>query len=509
MTTAPPSRLTAVHALDASELRAAIEAQRAGGLAPLDVIADVAIDGSRRTAPLSQECAPTGHCSVIGTLGGFTDPEGTVAIRQQDQVLPPATNPADLQPPVALRLSGRGPIEYLGHVRLAGSSLTWSVAGALSATATAPDGQVVAVDGWLVGIGHGFSCGPAPLPGPPVPAPFNCHVPEFLTAEPAKPVSGGGGSYDMVAPPGSVPVQMGAYAQYAPEPASDGVNDVPRRAPYLLRMVVHDAVNCPGCRGWLLVGRLDEEPTAAPAAPDEPVVRSAEELAALLGSNRAAWVGRAIVVDGRVVPGQANGCGTSGPCAIGTLEGTNEHVVASAYTASILLPETDFPTNGVMALLVRSEGLEYLGYMGFNESNGFVLPVASLADPLRTNHVPMVVFVVTGWLVDSGSLALPCPAPIVPPPPDTPFGNCESAWLTADAVQPVQATANGMSIVPPQGGIRVQSGAYAEYAPDSATEPGGIAHAPRHGTYLVRLVADPRPNANPATGWQVVARLDP
>ena len=508
-TTAPPGPLTAIHALDASELRAAIEAQRAGGLAPLDVVTDAAIDGSRRTAPLSRECVPTGHCLVIGTLAGFGDPEGTVAIREQDQVLPPATDVADLWPPVALRLSGSGPIEFLGHVRLAGTSATWTVADALAATATAPDGQVVAVDGWLVGSGIPFSCGPAPLPGPPVPAPFGCHTSEFLTAEPVKPISGGGGSYEMGAVPGSVSVQEGAYAQFAPGPASDGMNDVPRRATYLLRMVVYNAVNCPGCRGWLMVGRLDAAPTAVAATPGEPVVRSADELAALLASNRSAWVGRAMVVDGQVLPGRASGCRASELCAIGTLVGTNERVEASAYTASMLYPDTDFPTNGVMALLVRGEGLEYFGYLGYNASNGFTLPVASLADPMEMNHRPLIVFVVTGWLVDSGTLPLRCPAQGVPPPPDTPFGNCESAWLTADAVQPVTATASGISVVPPPGGIRVQAGAYTGYAPNPATEPDGIAHVPRRGTYLVRLVADPRPGADPAMGWQVVARLDP
>jgi hypothetical protein len=499
----------AARALDASELRAAIGAQRAGGLAPRDVIADVAIDGSRRTAPLSRECVPTGHCSVLGTLAGLSDPEGTVAIREQDRVLPPTTDLPDLGSPVALRLSGSGPIEFLGHVRVAEGSLAWTVADTLAATATAPDGQVVAVDGWLVGSGIPSTCGPAPLPGPPIPAPFGCHASEFLTAEPAKPISGGGGSYEMGAVPGSVSVQMGAYAQFAPERASDAMNDVPRRATYLLRMVVYDAVNCPGCRGWLMVGRLDSAPTAAPATPGEPVVRSTEELGVLLASNRSAWVGRAMVVDGQVQPGRASGCGASALCPIGTLVGASERVVASPYTASMLYPDTDFPTNGVMAVLVRGDGLEYLGYLGYNESNGFTLPVASLADPMRTNHRPLIVFVVTGWLVDSGTLALPCASPIGPLPPDTPFVPCGSSWLTADAVQPVAVTANGLSVVPPPGGIRVQPGAYAEYAPNPATEPDGFGHVPRHGAYLVRLVADPRPGSNPPTGWQVVARLDP
>ena len=47
-----------VSVLDAAQLRAAIDAQRTGGLAPQDVIADVAIDGARRTRPLDRESRP-------------------------------------------------------------------------------------------------------------------------------------------------------------------------------------------------------------------------------------------------------------------------------------------------------------------------------------------------------------------------------------------------------------------------------------------------------------------
>jgi hypothetical protein len=51
-------------------------------------------------------------------------------------------------------------------------------------------------------------------------------------------------------------------------------------------MVVHDAVNCSGWRGWLVVGRLDAAPMKS-ASPTVPVVRSAAELALLLAKDRA------------------------------------------------------------------------------------------------------------------------------------------------------------------------------------------------------------------------------
>lgn len=403
-TNAGPEPPTDVQVMGAAELKAAIAAQRAGGLAPQDVVVDVAIDATRQTPPLSRECVPVGDCQVIGTLDGFSDPDGTLTTRQKEFVIPPPITPADLRPPVALRLSGTGPIVYLGHVGLNSGSKRSSVAEALAATATASDGQVIAVDGWLEGIGIGFSCGPAPMPGPPVPEPFRCHITPMLTTEPVKPVTRNGDGYSLSFPSGSLAVQEGAYEQYAPNPASDGTNDEPRRGLYLVRMVVHDAVNCPGCRGWLVVGRLDAAATPTPtASPTAGVtVRSAAELAMLLQADRSAWVGRPVFVDGHVVPGSAQGCQPDSICQIGILDGTDERVVASAYTASLLLPDTDYPTNGMMAMIVRDQGLEYLGWMGSNDGNTFVFPIDQLLDPQHMARGPETV-VVTGWLIDSGA----------------------------------------------------------------------------------------------------------
>jgi hypothetical protein len=506
-----PVRATGVKLLTAAELRAAIAAQRAGGLAPQDVVADVSIDPSRLIAPLSRECVPPGQCLVIGTLQGFDDPNGTVAVRQEDGVLPPATDPADLQAPVALRLSGQGPIEYLGHLRLtSGGSPAWSVAETLAATATAPNGQVVGVDGWLEGAGEP-SCGPAPLPGPPVPEPFDCQIRDYLTAQPQTLATGSGnaqgGSWSISAPSDGVPVQMGAYEAYAPNPGYSDINKEPRRAIYLLRMVVHDAVNCAGCRGWLVVGRQDAASMKS-TSPTGPVVRSAAELALLLGKDRASWIGKAVLVDGKVLPGTAQNCPQTGNCNIGTLQETNETVFSSTYTASMLPQEAGFQTQGVLAVVVRQDGLEYLGYMDYNTDNSFAFQPSQLTDPLVLNQVPLGVVVVTGWLVDSGTVR--CPAPITPlPPADTPFFNCPWAWVTASDVQPVTVTASGLGVTPPTGAVQVQPNAYAEFAPGAATPADGIGHVPRAGTYLLRHVQDPRPGASPPTGWQVVARLDP
>ncbi len=497
-----------VSVLDAGQLQAAIDAQRAGGLAPQDVIADVSIDGSRRTPPLDRECVPLGQCTVIGTLDGFADPSGTVTVRAQAQAVPPLTDAAALQAPVALRLSGSGPIEFLGHVRLAATGLAFGVPAALAATADAPPGEVMAVTGWLVGV-EGFSCGPVPPPGPPVPAPFSCHVPEFLTERATKPVSrtglsGMGSGFEMTAPAGSVQVQRGAYDEYAPSPSFDGVNDVPRLGTYLLRMVVDEASNCPGCRGWLAVGRLDANAALTSPAPSgyQPLVRSPDELEAALARDRSALVGQVVFVDGQITPGRASGCAGPGPCSIGILDGTPEQVVTTPYTVSQFVPGDDVPTHNVLALVVRADGLEYLGF------GAVPLPLAELADPLVTNGLPLQVHPVTAWLVDAG-LTMRCPAPDPAIPPDTPFVVCGGAWLTAGPVQPAHVTGNVGSITPPAGGIRVQPAAYSEFAADPAREPDGIGDQPRQGTYFVRMVPDPRPGADPATGWQIVARLAP
>jgi hypothetical protein len=257
-----PIPATQVHVLSAEELRAAIEAQRAGGLEPQDVVADVAIDTSRKSAPLSRACDPSGECQVIGTLQGFDDADGTVAIKQELLVLPPATDAASVQSPVALRLSGRGPIEFLGHVRFApSSSPTWSVAEVLADTATAADEQVVGVDGWLEGA-NGFSGGPAPEPG--VPDPFLSGVRDYITPDPRYLATAEGNVYWYSPPGDGIAVQGGAYGRYAPNPLyRSDKNDEPRRAIYLLRMVTFRGPGCTNCRGWLVVGRLDASASAS------------------------------------------------------------------------------------------------------------------------------------------------------------------------------------------------------------------------------------------------------
>ena len=498
----PPATPAPIAVFDAAQLRAAIEQERAGGIEPRDVIGDVAIDPARRTPPLDRECVPLGQCTVIGTLAGFDATLGTVTVRAEDQRVPPPTDAASLQAPVAVRLSPSGPIEFLGHVNLGTATRAFDVAGALALGKMAATGDVIAATGWLVGV-EGFSCGPVPMPGPVVPAPFSCQLPEFLTATPIRPVSGGGNSFAMSAPTGAVQLQMGAYQEFAPQPSFDGVNDVPRLGTYLLRMVAINQSNCEHCRGWLAVGRLDASAVPASPAPSgyQLLVRSPDELALALAQDRPAIVGQIEFVDGRIFPGTASGCTGSGPCSLGVLEGTSEQVVATPFVVSQSVPGDDAQVWGVLALLVRPTGLEYLG------EGGVPLPLSELADPLITNGIPLQVHPVEAWLVGEG--AVPCASFVHTPPADTPFDTCGGSWLTASSQQPVQRNGAGFSHVVPRGAIRVQPGAYDEFAPSPAPEPDGVGFVPREGTYLVRMVTWTPPGGKAEMGWQVVARLAP
>jgi hypothetical protein len=136
--------------------------------------------------------------------------------------------------------------------------------------------------------------------------------------------------------------------------------------------------------------------------------------------------------------------------------------------------------------------------MGYNDDNTFVFRVDQLLDPQHMARGPETV-IVRGWLVDSGP-PIPCPSTSSP---------CGSAWVTSAAVQPVTVNGNGYAITPPSNAVSVQGDAYTEFAADAAFEANGVAHVPRLGTYLLRLVTNPSSASNPGRGWQVVARLDP
>ena len=505
----PPS----VQVLDATQLAAAIAAQRAGGLEPQVVVTSVGIDGANRPGPSPRECAkPLGTCTVIGVLAGIADWEGAVTIRMPEDGsgdLPTPTTPADLAGPVALRLNGYAPIEFLGHVDLQGASGQVDVPALLAATATAPAGQVRAVDGWLVGNDQP-SCGPY---RPPLPRPFACPPDRaLLTASPIRPKVAVDNGFNSSTPDGAILVQDGAYRAFAPSPANDGLNDVPRRGLYLVRMVAVDTADCPACRGWLIVGRLDAAPIPSPsssaAAWDGTLaVLSAAEVQDRITGLQMSALGAPLLVDGKLALDASRSCAvTDDWCVLGHLEGTTVPVFATGYTNALLPPDDASETNSVMAFSVETTGLQYLGYMGYYNGVGFEHPISSLTDLTQQPLGPMVV-AVRGWL--TAGPPLPCPAPLPGTPRNTPFEGCPGAWLAQDGASPWFWNGDQIGFRKREVALEVQYGAYFDFAPNPATGQGGM-HEPRYGTYLVRLVTDTsHRDATAARGWQVVGRLDP
>ncbi len=511
LATEPPAPPASVHVLDATQLAAAIAAQRAGGLEPQVVVTSVSIDGTSRPGPSPRECGqPGGSCVVVGVLTGMADPAGTVTIRTPGEGsgdVPTPTTPADLAGPVALRLVGTSPIEFLGHVDLQGPTGQVDVPALLAATATAPSGRVWAVGGWLVGIQMG-SCGP--VIDPPLPAPFMCPTNRsVLTAAPVLPVRPyGSNGITASVPDGAVQVQAWAYDSFAQSPAHVGINDVPREGVYLVRMVAVDRTACPACRGWLMVGRLDAVPAPVPSASAAATVEvlSVAEAAARLAADRASLLGQPMVIDGNVRPRKGLACVATDPrCVLGSLDGTSESVFATSFTNAQLGQDSGGPLGGMLAYVVRETGLEYLGRMGYYNGAGFEFPISGL-DASSGARGPMVV-VARGWLV--AGLPVPCPMPLPGTPPNTPFEGCPPAWLTQDEVQPVEGTIGAHKIHEPAVAIHVQYGAYGDFAPNPDNTADGLTQ-PRYGTYLVRLVFDTsQPEAAAQHGWQVVGRLDP
>jgi hypothetical protein len=495
-----PVAATSVSVMTAAELRAAIDEERGGGLQSRYVVADVSIDASRKPAPIARECDPVGQCEVIGTLAGFDD-SAVVAVHHEERILPPAMDAASLTSPVALLITGRGPIEFLGHLNASPSgSTTWSVADALDATRTAPDGQVIGVDGWMEEAEEP-SCGPAWEVTPP--KPFDCiAIHSYITPSPRALASPfGENGWSIGAPADGISLQMGAYGELAPNPDWSDVNAVPRKAIYLLRMIAYDGPGCVGCRSWLGVGRLDAGPAHATGSPG-PIVRSAAELEQLLSSDRPAWVGKLLWVDGVVTPGQPVVCAGPNACVLGMLEGTPEAVVATPFTISQMPAEAAFETQGVILVEVLSDGLEFVGDPGATQDGSAVYSVASLSDPLVTNHVPLLTVEVRGWLVRGPIYS--CPT-VVEAGAGTPFQNCPPP----DRIAAAEPTANdGVEWTGPGPWVDVQPGAYDGFAPNPQVAGVGTLMEPRLGTYAVRLISV-TVDGTTLVGWQLVGRVEP
>jgi hypothetical protein len=235
-------------------------------------------------------------------------------------------------------------------------------------------------------------------------------------------------------------------------------------------------------------------------------------LEAALAADRASFVGRLVLVSGRIGLGTDALCSPDETgqtlCRLGLLDGTPESVSATEYTRALIRGREAMAAFGIMALRVRAAGLEYLGTLG-EVGGGTTATVADLrallgAGPSATLQDVPPTFIVSAWLVASPQVH--CPFGGTPPSADTPFVTCPWAWLTPTEEQPTTTGANSMSVTPPADGVHVQWSAYRDFAPNPTS--AGLPQ-PRFGTYVVRLVVDTRQGADGPRGWQVLARLAP
>lgn len=451
---------------------------------------------------------PEGPCSTpppgcpMGTLAGTS--ELVVATTYTMSLLADATPSTSV---MAMRVLPEG-LEFLGWMGRAGAGDFVATVDELRTTAASSQTGLVTfiVSAWLVATPV-LKCLaiPSVTPG----SLFEGCERAWLTPSAEQPTVVTPTSMTVIPPPDGVPVQYGAYQEFAPGGSSAARMPQPRFGTYLVRLVNDTPAGANAPRGWQVVARLDAAATAPTPAPTPPAdtvhVYTPTEFESTLIADRARLVGHVVLVDAGVTAEPVgDSCDVvpatpaSGLCAFGQLGGTSEAVWASPYTVKLAAGLMSGPViSGTLALRVLPSGVEFLGQTG-NAANtaGHEAALGDLASEQSTRQ-PLTTYIVSAWLGTTGPL--PCPSvPGSPPPADTPFGSgCPGSWLAPTATQ------TGYSR--PEGSVPVQFGAYQDFAPGASVD----TRDPKFGTYLVRLVVDTRQGSDGARGWQVIARLSP
>ena len=492
-TAAPPSAnpFTVDGVLTLDQLQAAVTQSLSHGT-PQTVVADVSLEVDQIDQDPS--CAAAELCTVGRLIG--VQPGLTVLADPEVRAYVTSTHSGTVLGPLALRL-GRGAPELLGVVQInpdgtlnVKGDLLWPAAEtSVSSLETGTPGSVIAVHGFLVWSG------PIPCPGEPSPTappdgPFDNCPWAWITPQAYQPYSGN----TMTGPQVAIQVQWEAYDEFTPK-GTESAHPSPVEGTYLLRLVADPRSNCNPCRGWKVVGTVDQVSSSPSPSPSpsvvEPVVRTATEMSTLLRENGNAWIGHVMLVQGDIVPMGGPPC-TAKPtdCPIGAFDGSDERLypVAGATPSSV----PDGGLSGTFAVRVRESGLDLLGPAQLNGSEVLWSPNESAVVGQEAG-APGTLIVVHGWLGWSG--AVPCVPPTLPtPPPDTPFDTCPAGWIGSAPSTPVSGVFNA-----PSDAIRINWTAINQFGDGSDTV---------EGTFILRLVEDPRPNADPKRGWQVAARLD-
>lgn len=262
----------------------------------------------------------------------------------------------------------------------------------------------------------------------------------------------------------------------------------------------------------------DQAPSATPDRLRIQVL-NADELGSLV--DEASWhhyAGRAVIVSAEL-NWTANLCLPSPDCILGFFASSPAPTFLRAGESS------GDPVNLSPPLAVRVRGLHEVDLIGparlpADSGAPWTLP-ALIAEQVRyqtDRAAGLTVYPVDSWL-SHGFPSPSCPAPIdesgniVEPGP---FGCGDAAWLAPDATQPTRVTRSETStsyaVSPPEGALRVQNGAYQQFAPDlGLTDADGLP-TPQRAIYLTRRAAsaaDPCFLCEGTPRAEVVARLDP
>src|SRR5205823_4800902 len=137
-----------------------------------------------------------------------------------------------------------------------------------------------------------------------------------------------------------------------------------------------------------------------------------------------------------------------------------------------------------MAARIGRGNVSFVGWVRVGPADGAWTP-GSVADVLSDpTSLQGRMLVVLGWLTGFGG-PIPCPRPVPPSGADldTPFTCGDAAWITLQRYVATTIDSEGVSIKAPPDGLRVQNGAYEQFAEGATVSPAGVAE-PRQGLYL-------------------------
>lgn len=257
-------------------------------------------------------------------------------------------------------------------------------------------------------------------------------------------------------------------------------------------------------------------PPATPVIPgaEEPVLPlTIDQVNAILLPNPGALQGRLLVIDATIAMNPA--AVTRGPCCsapaftgpLVILQGSTP-IIAIKIAAAASLPGPMPWTGTFAARMIDTRTMEFLEPVT-RAPGGEPLKPSQLASLSSLTGASGYV-IVQGWLAGF-DVAIPCPAPLVTPPPGPQYDGCAvTSSLSDSSAQPV----SGTTFRVPRDGVQVQDRAYDDFAPDpQLMSPFGT--TPELATFLLDQAFPTCPSgiycslfaASPH--WQIVARLDP